>query len=82
MSRTIPRVKTWRVTYWRIRSKPIVNGIIREKLASCVVQTINKRFAKWIAREQIGYPIIGPVSEYDYVHVTVSIMREKKVGAL
>lgn len=68
----IPRVREWRVTYWR------VDGIRKRKLASCTVSTINKRFAEWEARDKMGYvtgfALLYPAS---YIHVTVSLVREK-----
>ena len=42
----IPQVRKWRVKYW---SKGKVTH-------SAIVDTINKRFAKWIANEKLGYP--------------------------
>lgn len=42
MSR-IPSVRRWRVRYW----------LNRTLLADIVVETINKRFARWAAREQL-----------------------------
>lgn len=38
----IPKVRKWHVT--------------TEDGRSCTVETINKRFARWIAREILGYP--------------------------
>jgi hypothetical protein len=42
MSRGIPPVRRWRVTYW-------LDGRV---LAATEVDTINKRFARWLARER------------------------------
>lgn len=55
MSRNIPSVKPWRVSYYTIDSKPIVCGIRRRIIATCTVHAPNKRFARWNAEEQIGY---------------------------
>jgi len=42
MSRGIPKVRKWHVT--------------TEDGRSCTVETINKRFARWIGREILDYP--------------------------
>lgn len=55
MSRNIPSIKPWRVSYYTIESKPIVCGIRRRIIATCIVHAINKRFARWNAQEKIGY---------------------------
>lgn len=43
MSRNIPKVRRWRVRYY-------MNHTL---LADIIVETINKRFALWMARDQI-----------------------------
>ena len=42
----IPKVRTWIVNYWR------AGRVVK----TCKVDTINKRFAYWMAQEQNGYP--------------------------
>lgn len=41
----IPRVRRWRVTFYREGHSPRVVEI----------ETINKRFARWLANERAGY---------------------------
>lgn len=48
MARGIPGVRTWRVTYL----------VGTKVVATCTVDTITRRFAKWIAIDKIGYPIL------------------------
>lgn len=50
----IPRVRTWRVRAHR-------DGTI---IKACDVQTINRRFAKWIGREQMGYPTCDKITAH------------------
>lgn len=74
----IPKVREWRVTYWRVDSQPIVTGTRKRKLASCTVSTINKRLAKWAAGDRIGYVAsFALLYPHSYIHVTVSLVREK-----
>ena len=59
MSRNIPRVRTWLVRYWDGKT------VVRQ----CFVETINKRFARMMAREKIGWASVA------YTRVTVSLVR-------
>jgi hypothetical protein len=64
MSRNIPKVRRWIVNYWR-------DGKCwhTEK-----VDTVNKRFARWIAAEQSDYA--GIKSD----KITVSLLRQTQAG--
>jgi hypothetical protein len=60
MSRSIPPVRAWRVRFY--------DGATI--LADVVVDTINKRFARWLANERAGYP--APRS----TRISVSLVKE------
>jgi len=47
----IPKVKTWQVKFWTTQDSPWRGRVLKAR-----VQTINKRFAKWMANESLGYP--------------------------
>jgi len=49
----IPRVKTWQVKYWTTQDSRWHGRVLTAR-----VETINKRFAKWLANEALGYPAI------------------------
>jgi len=54
MSKRIPPVRIWCVRYWQ-------GDTIAQQV---LVTTINKRFAKWMAREQAGHPDCDRVTVY------------------
>lgn len=58
----IPKVKDWRVTFYK------ADGTIYK---TTVVTTITKRFARWFATEECGFPIAMGHAE----KVTVSLVR-------
>ena len=49
----IPKVKTWQVKYWTMQDSRWYGRVLTAR-----VQTINKRFAKMMANEALGYPAI------------------------
>lgn len=56
---SIPAVRKWRVRFY--------DG--STVIAECVVDTINKRFARWLANERCGYPALRST------RVSVSLVR-------
>jgi hypothetical protein len=48
MSQGIPPVRTWRVRFY--------DGAA--VIADVTIDTINKRFARWLANERNGYPAV------------------------
>lgn len=63
MSRNIPRVRQWQVRYYMGKTL----------LADIVVETINKRFAKWEARDCIIAKHLDRYLAAD--RVTVSLVK-------
>lgn len=55
----IPQVKTWRVTF------TLLDGTILSK----TVDAVNKRFAKSLANEALGYP------SWNSIKITVGLIR-------
>ena len=49
----IPKVKTWQVKFWTTQDSRWRGRVLKAR-----VQTINKRFAKMMANEILGYPAI------------------------
>jgi len=49
----IPKVKTWQVKFWTEQDTRWHGRVLVAR-----VETINKRFARWMANEQLGYPAI------------------------
>jgi hypothetical protein len=56
----IPKVRTWKVTFIRFNGDKSVQ----------IVDTINKRFAKWIANERAGYPA------YDCREIKIALVKQ------
>jgi hypothetical protein len=59
----IPQVRTWKVTYYFSDEDP----------KQVFVDTINKRFAKWAARDIVGY-----LCSWNATKVTVSLAGVQK----
>ena len=59
----IPKVRLWRVQYWK---EDLV-------FAEVTINTINKRFARWIARDYVGWTKANSADR-----ITVSIVRGVK----
>ena len=55
----IPQVRSWKVKFYKH------DGTV----LSVVVDTINKKFARWMANEQLGYPA------YDSKKINVSLVQ-------
>jgi hypothetical protein len=49
----IPSVKTWQVKFWTMQDSRWYGRVLTAR-----VQTINKRFARMMANEVLGYPAI------------------------
>jgi hypothetical protein len=64
MSRNIPPVRRWRVRYY----------LDHTLLAEITVETINKRFAKWLARDR--FIAKHPARYLAATSVTASLVRE------
>jgi len=56
----IPKVRTWQVTFVRADGTEL----------TATVNTINKRFAQWLANESLGFPAI------DCISVRISLVKQ------
>ncbi len=65
----IPKVKTWQVKYWTMQDSRWYGRVLTSR-----VQTINKRFAKMMANEALGYPAIHSHK------ITVGVISDKPRG--
>ena len=57
----IPKVKSWKVTFYKH------DGTV----LTTIVDTINKRFARWMANENLGYPA------FDSSKVSVGLVKTR-----